>query len=64
MRDGQRPHRAAQAPPAPTWIGAVSVITDEPTQLCIMAETACRVALIEPDEFRRLALAQPPSIAA
>jgi signal transduction histidine kinase len=45
---------------APTWIGAVSVLTDEPTSLRIQAETACRVGLVAPDEFRRLALAQPP----
>ncbi|HEY5198576.1 MAG TPA: ATP-binding protein [Solirubrobacteraceae bacterium] len=60
MRDSRGNAEPLKRHVAPTWIGAVSVITDEPTQLCIMAETDCRVALIDPDEFRRLALAQPP----
>jgi signal transduction histidine kinase len=60
MRDSRGHAEPLKRHLAPTWIGAVSVITDEPTQLCIMAETDCRVALIDPDEFRRLALAQPP----
>jgi signal transduction histidine kinase len=59
MRDGRGHAEPLKRHLAPTWVGAVSVITDEPTQLCIMAETDCRVALIDPDEFRRLALAQP-----
>jgi signal transduction histidine kinase len=45
---------------APTWIGAISVLTDEPTSLCIQAETALRAGLVTPEDFRRLALAQPP----
>jgi signal transduction histidine kinase len=45
---------------APTWIGAISVLTDEPTSLCIQAETDCRLGLVTPEDFRRLALAQPP----
>jgi signal transduction histidine kinase len=60
MRDGRGHAEPLKRHPAPTWIGAVSVLTDEPTPLCIMAETDCRVGLIPPDEFRRLALAQPP----
>ena len=58
--DGHGRFEPLKRHPAPTWIGAVSVLTDEPTPLCIKAETACRVALVPPDEFRRLALAQPP----
>jgi signal transduction histidine kinase len=60
MRDGRGNFEPLKRHPAPTWIGAVSVLTDEPTPLCIKAETPCRVGLIAPDEFRRLALAQPP----
>jgi signal transduction histidine kinase len=52
--DPLRRHRA------PTWIGAISVLTDEPTSLCIQADTDCRVGLVSPEDFRRLALAQPP----
>ena len=44
---------------APTWIGAIAVLTEEPLGVQMMAETACRIALIEPDDFRRLAMAQP-----
>jgi signal transduction histidine kinase len=44
---------------APTWMGAISVLTEGPLGVRMRAETACRVALIEPDDFRRLALAQP-----
>jgi signal transduction histidine kinase len=60
MRDSRGHAEPLKRHPAPTWIGAVSVITDEPTQLCTMAETDCRVALVGPEDFRRLALAQPP----
>jgi signal transduction histidine kinase len=45
---------------APTWIGAVAVLTGGPMPLRMHAETPCRVAIIEPAEFRRLVFAQPP----
>jgi signal transduction histidine kinase len=60
MRDDRGRFEPLRRHRAPTWIGAISVLTDEPTSLCIQAETACRVGLVAPDEFRRLALAQPP----
>ncbi len=44
---------------APTWMGAISVLTGDPLGARMQAETACRLALIEADDFRRLALAQP-----
>jgi signal transduction histidine kinase len=44
---------------APTWMGAIAVLTEEPLGVQMVAETPCRLALIAPDDFRRLALAQP-----
>ena len=44
---------------APTWIGAIAVLTEGPLGAHMQAESACRVAVIEPDDFRRLAFAQP-----
>jgi signal transduction histidine kinase len=45
---------------APTWAGAIAVLTGGPIGVRMQAETACRVALIASDDFRRLAFAQPP----
>jgi signal transduction histidine kinase len=44
---------------APTWMGAIAVLTEGPLRVQMRAETACRLAVIEPEEFRRLAFAQP-----
>jgi signal transduction histidine kinase len=44
---------------APTWMGAIAVLTGGPLGVRMKAETPCRVALIESAEFRRLAFAQP-----
>jgi signal transduction histidine kinase len=44
---------------APTWALAISVLTDGPISIRLQAESACRLALIEADDFRRLALATP-----
>jgi signal transduction histidine kinase len=44
---------------APTWIGAISALTEGPLGVRMQAESACRLAVIEPAEFRRLALSQP-----
>ena len=44
---------------APTWMGAIAVLTGGPLGVRMKAETACRVALIESDDFRRLAFSQP-----
>ncbi len=44
---------------APTWMGAISVLTGGSLGVRMTAETPCRLAVIEPDDFRRLAFAQP-----
>jgi signal transduction histidine kinase len=44
---------------APTWSAAIAVLTGGPLGVRMQAETACRVAWIPPEEFRRLAFAQP-----
>jgi CRP-like cAMP-binding protein len=44
---------------APTWIGAISVLTEGPFGVRMQAETVCRLAVIDPEEFRRLAFSQP-----
>jgi signal transduction histidine kinase len=44
---------------APTWIFAIAALTEGPVGVRLMAETACRFALVEPEDFRRLTLAQP-----
>ena len=43
---------------APTWIGAISLLTEDPLPVRIVAETDCRLAIIPPDEFERLVFAQ------
>src|SRR3954468_18525622 len=45
---------------APTWMGAIAALTEGPLRVQMRAETACRIALVETDDFRRLAMAQPP----
>ena len=44
---------------APTWMGAIAVLTGGPLGVRMQAETAGRIALIEPEDFNRLALAHP-----
>jgi signal transduction histidine kinase len=44
---------------APTWMGAIAVLTGGPLFVRMQAETACRLARIEADDFRRLIFAQP-----
>jgi signal transduction histidine kinase len=44
---------------APTWMLAIAVLTRGSLGVRMQAETPCRVALIEPDDFRRLAFAHP-----
>jgi signal transduction histidine kinase len=43
---------------APTWIGAISVLTSEISTIRLQAETDCRIAIVEPGDFRRLVFAQ------
>jgi signal transduction histidine kinase len=44
---------------APTWMGAIAVMTKQPLPVRMQAETDCRAALIEAEDFRALALAEP-----
>jgi signal transduction histidine kinase len=44
---------------APTWMGAISVLTGETMSVRMQAEVPCRVAVIGPADFRRLVLAHP-----
>ncbi len=43
---------------APTWMGAVALITGGTTGVRMQAETPCLVAFIEPQDFLRLTLSQ------
>jgi signal transduction histidine kinase len=46
---------------APTWLGAISVITGAAAmRVRLQAETACRIALIEPADFRELMFSHQP----
>jgi signal transduction histidine kinase len=44
---------------APTWMGAIGVLTEGPMGVRMQAETACRIGLIQPNDFRRLLFATP-----
>jgi signal transduction histidine kinase len=44
---------------APTWMGAIAVLTGRPLGVRMQAQTACRLALVAAEDFRRLELAQP-----
>jgi signal transduction histidine kinase len=44
---------------APTWIGAIAVLTGGPMPARMQAETACRFGIVPPEEFRRLVFSQP-----
>jgi len=43
----------------PTWMGAISVLTGGSLGVRLRAETACELARISADDFRRLAFAHP-----
>jgi CRP-like cAMP-binding protein len=44
---------------APTWMGAIAALTGEPLAVRLQTMTACRIAFIEAEEFRRLTFAHP-----
>ncbi|HEY2141390.1 MAG TPA: ATP-binding protein [Solirubrobacteraceae bacterium] len=44
---------------APTWMGAIAVLTGGSLGVRMQAETDCRVAVVAADDFKRLAFAQP-----
>src|SRR5205085_5932710 len=56
--DGDRTEPAGKHV-APTWMGAIAVLTGGVLGVRLVAETACRVARIEKPDFRRLAFAMP-----
>jgi signal transduction histidine kinase len=56
--DGDRPEPVGRQV-APTWMGAIAVLTDAPMSVRMQAETACRMALVQPADFVRLTLSQP-----
>jgi signal transduction histidine kinase len=43
----------------PTWMGAIAVLTGGALGVRMQAETHCRVATVSPEDFKRLAFAQP-----
>jgi signal transduction histidine kinase len=44
---------------SPTWMGAIGVLTGGPIGVRVRANTRCRFAQVDGDDFRRLAFAQP-----
>lgn len=44
---------------APTWMAAIAVLTGGALGVRMQAETACRMGVVAPEDFRRLAFAQP-----
>jgi signal transduction histidine kinase len=44
---------------APTWMGAIAALTGKSLGVRMQARTACRLAVVAPEDFRRLAFAQP-----
>jgi signal transduction histidine kinase len=44
---------------APTWMGAIAVLTGGPLGVRMQAETECRLATVAAEDFRRLAFEQP-----
>jgi signal transduction histidine kinase len=43
----------------PTWMGAIAVLTGGTIGVRMQAETDCRMAMVAPEDFKRLAFAQP-----
>jgi signal transduction histidine kinase len=56
--DAERSEPVGQHRP-PTWMGAIAVLTGGPLGVRMQAESACDVAVIPPEDFRRLAFAHP-----
>ncbi|CAB4919218.1 unannotated protein [freshwater metagenome] len=44
---------------APTWMGAIAVLSDAPVGVRMVAEEPCRIAMIHGEKFRKLAFAFP-----
>jgi signal transduction histidine kinase len=43
----------------PTWMGAIAVLTGGALGVRMQAETDCRMATVAPEDFKRMAFAQP-----
>ena len=56
--DRERTEPAARQE-APTWIGAIAVLTEGPMGVRIQALSPCRIGIVSPEDFRRLTFAQP-----
>jgi signal transduction histidine kinase len=44
---------------APTWMGAIAVLAEDPLPVRMRATTACRLGIVGAEDFRRLTLAHP-----
>jgi signal transduction histidine kinase len=58
LMDGERTEPVGRQH-APTWMGAIAVLTGGTLGVRMEAATPCRVALVGSEDFRRLAFAQP-----
>ncbi len=58
MRDGPRLEPVGRHT-APTWMGAIPVLTGTEYGVRMVTLTACRIAEVAPDDFERLVLSQP-----
>lgn len=52
-------HEMIERQRAPTWLGAIAVLTEDGVPVRIMAETDTRFAFIPADDFRRFVFEQP-----
>src|SRR3954447_16042835 len=59
LLDAERPEPVGRQE-APTWIGAIAVLTGGLMGVRMVAESECRLAIVAPEDFTRLILSQPP----
>ena len=58
LRDGNS-YEPVGRQEAPTWMGAIAVLTGQPLPVRMIAESDCELAVVAPEDFRRLAFAHP-----
>ncbi len=58
LRDEQRLEPVGRHT-APTWMGAIPVLTGSEYGVRMVALTACRIGVVAPEDFERLVLSQP-----
>jgi signal transduction histidine kinase len=58
LLDGARSEPAGNQR-APTWMGAIAALSGRPLGVRMQALSACRLAIVASEDFRRLAFAQP-----